>query len=308
MCATVCFRVVQCVAVCCSVFVRATVRTSFFQTAHSLHVWWELEALLQCVTVLQYVTVCCRALQRVAESPKGVGGTVVMRYHIAARYRALQCAAVWCTVSEGSAVWCSVSEGSWRHCCDTLTCDAVCCRALQCVAQSPKGVGGTVAVRYHVMQCVAESPKGSWRHCCSALPRDAVCCRALQRVAESPKGVGVTVAMRRRVMQCVVVWCSVSEGCWRHCCSTLPCVAVCCRALQCVAESPKGSWRHCCSTLPWVAVCCSVLQCVAGSPKGVRGTAAVRYRVMQCVAERCSVLQRLRRELEALLSDVASSS
>jgi len=90
-------------------------------------------------------------------------------------------------------------------------------------------------------------------------------------------------------------------------CSIWRCVAVSCSELQCGQTSAEGQHHSSKSGIKsvveqCVAVCCSRLQCVAACAdlgcghhsrnNGVCCSALVRCSVLQCIAERCSVLQR----------------
>ena len=114
--------------------------------------------------MLQFVAVCCSALQCVAVWYSVLLGVAVCckccsiflwSSQIASRRRAalLQCAEV---------------------CCIALQCVAVCCSVFQCVAVCCSALQG-VAVCCSVLQGVAV--------CCSVLQCVAVCCSALQGVA-----------------------------------------------------------------------------------------------------------------------------
>ena len=133
-CVAVFFRVLQYVAVCCSVFV-ACVAGALLAQQHSCQ-----QGALQYVagrcSVLQCAAVCCSVLQC------AVGCCSVP-----------QCAAVCCSVLQCAAACCSVLQCA-AVCCSVLQCAAVCCSVLQRVAACCS-VLQRVAEYCGVLQCVA---------------------------------------------------------------------------------------------------------------------------------------------------------
>jgi len=158
-----------CVAVCCSVVLRARVQSYEPEAVQSYH-----------------VAVCCSVLQGVVHF-----GTVwcIVLQCVAVCCSVLQCGAVCCSVLQCVAVlWVHVLQCVavlWVH---VLQCVAVCCSVLQCVAVC-YNVVHCVAVCCSVLQCVAvccSLMSACVAVCCSlmsALQSYAVCCKELQCVA-----------------------------------------------------------------------------------------------------------------------------
>jgi len=129
-----CLIVLQCVAVCCSVY---------HLYHHHLH-------LLQCVSVLQCIaSVCCSVLQFVLECYYWCVAVccLIVLQHVAVCCSVLQCVpplsspsttvavfSVCCFVwFQCDALWCSELH-CVAVCCSVLQCAAVCCRVLPCAA------------------------------------------------------------------------------------------------------------------------------------------------------------------------------
>jgi len=130
-CVAVCCSVLQCVAVCCIV----------------------LQCVAMCCNVLQCVAVCCSVLQCAScnqtssnladqHAHPWVGVAMCCRvlqcftvWSTSRFYSMLQCVAVCCSVLQCVAVYCSVLQYV-AMCCSVLQCVAVCCSVSQCVAVS----------------------------------------------------------------------------------------------------------------------------------------------------------------------------
>jgi len=132
-------RVLQYVAVCCSVLECDTVHCNV------------LQCIAVCCGVLQCDVMCCSVCCSVLQC-------------VAVCCGVLQCDVMCCSVLQCVAVCCSVLQ------CVAVCCVAVCCRVLQCVAVCCS-VLQCVAVCCSVLQCVAV--------CCSVLQCAAVCCSVL---------------------------------------------------------------------------------------------------------------------------------
>jgi len=118
----VCYRVLQCVAVCCSVQTLRLQRPPWtFLLASSLSSCSAVQCAAVCYSILQCVAVCCSVLVRLCPLAS-----------------VLQCVAVCCSVLQCVAV-----------CCSVLQCVAVCCSGLQWVA-----VGCSVLLCVAVCCCV----------------------------------------------------------------------------------------------------------------------------------------------------------
>ena len=133
-----------------------------------------LQCVAVCCSVLQYVAVCCSVLlEQVPFVPKAAGnkttGTWLNEYCMAVGCSLLRCVAACCSVLQGVAV-----------CCRVLQCVAVCCSRIPISALQVKGRcvpsvcrGQNIgAVCCSVLQCVAM--------CCCALWCVAVCRNELQ--------------------------------------------------------------------------------------------------------------------------------
>ena len=107
MCCQGVMRVLQYVAVYCSVLQCAASCFSMQRAAVCCSVLQCLQCVAACCSVLQRVAVCCSVLQCIA---------------------ACCCILLWCV-----AVCCSVLQCA-AVCCSVLQCVAVCCSVLQCVA------------------------------------------------------------------------------------------------------------------------------------------------------------------------------
>jgi len=301
----------QCVAVCCSVFQRGcSVVAVWLQYVNSnLAVSCIFAAACatkrkSTVCVLQSVALCRINLQRVA-----------------ACCSELQWGA---TVSCIFATTCETISESTYSCCNMLLLMqgvAVCCSALQCVE--------CVAAWCSVLQCVAYSTRLAKQEVnppschCSVLQRVAACCSMLQCAAVCSHSLWLerqevnppdACCSLLHLLQYVAV-CSSMLQCVAVCCSVLQCVAAWCSVLQCVAHSPRLARQNvnlpysccsllnlllcvavCCSVLQRVAAYCSILQCavVCCTFAVISETRRNRTRFMlQCVAVYCSVLQRV---------------
>ena len=113
-------RMLQCVAVCCSV----------------------LQCVAVCCGVLHCVAVCCSVIQRWDTSCVNVTAARNCVVTFQVERSVLQCVAVCCDVVQCVAVYCSVLQ-CVAVCCSVLRCVAVCCSVLQC----------DTALGYELHQC-----------------------------------------------------------------------------------------------------------------------------------------------------------
>jgi len=214
----------QCVAVCCSVWQRVCRDSHRGPSTPRLLSYSGMSVAvcaLQCTavcSVLQCVTVCCSALQCVAACGKRRTVTLKQAFNSSSFDLLWYSIFVDCATLHHTATF-----GTRYLCCSMYV--AVCCRT-----------------------CVAV--------CCSVLQ---VCCSVWIGVCRDSQtrllvacGTCVTVS----VLQCVAVCCSVLQ-CVAMCCSVLRCVAVCCSTCVAVCCST------CVTVYALLYLCCSVLQCAA---------------------------------------------
>ena len=132
------YRMLQCVAVCCSVLQCAAVRCS------------ALQCVAVCCSVLQCVAVCCSALQCVAVRCTTLQHVAVVvavpvtwnkrwqefRFTRKPSERGVPLFLAHCSISRcrGSCAACCSELQCVAVCCSVLQCAAVCCSVLQCAA------------------------------------------------------------------------------------------------------------------------------------------------------------------------------
>jgi len=226
-CMTLCCRVLQCAAVCCSVLHSFAVSPAYLWRDFLTRVTW---LLYMCDMTPLYIvqhgideidTDNCRSVSWISLTwllnmrdliPSYVRHDFWCIYdtalHWRDRHRQLQECLL--NICDMTLAWLCAAV-----CCSVLRCVAVCCSGLQCLLH--------ICDMTLAWLCVAE------------------CCRVLQ-----------SVAVYCRVLQCVAV-----------CCSALRCVAECCSVLQCLLHicDMTLAWlcvAVCCNTLQHSATHCFI--------------------------------------------------